>query len=135
MQDKRYPDPEGNQVLAGSSKSAFGLNARVTGLRSSCWPAVFLPTTEGRSRATYRRGGGSRQERQDASTGDDDVVHHLWDEVDRVVDEDDVLIAVHKIHHRLGGVAEMEDKSWTDDTKIQIGNWDIIGISSIRSCY
>lgn len=62
------------------------------------------------SRATYRRGGGSRQERQDTSTGDDDVVHHLRNEVDRVVDKDDVLVAVHKIHNRLGGVAEIEDK-------------------------
>lgn len=61
--------------------------------------AVFSPSTEGWSRATYGRGGGSRQERQDASTGNDDVVHHLRNEVDRVVDEDDVLIAVHKIHH------------------------------------
>ncbi len=68
-------------------------------LSSRCWPAVFPPTTEGRNRATYRGGGGSRQERQDASTGDDDVVHHLRNEVDRVVDEDDILVAVHKIHH------------------------------------
>lgn len=26
--------------------------------------------------------------------------------MDRVVDKDDILIAVYKIHHRLGGVAE-----------------------------
>lgn len=64
------------------------------------------PATEGQIRATYRGGGGGGEERQDASTGNDDVVHHLGDEVDGVVDEDDVLIAVHKIHHGLGGVAE-----------------------------
>lgn len=64
------------------------------------------PATERQPRATYRRGGGSRQERQDASTGDDDVVHHLRNKMDGVVDKDDILIAVHEIHHRLGGVAE-----------------------------
>lgn len=81
-----------------------------TVLLSSCRAAVFSPSTEGWSRATYRRGSGSRQERQDAPAGDDDVVHHLRNEVDRVVDEDDVLIAVHKIHYRLGGVAKMQSK-------------------------
>lgn len=93
-------------------------------------PAVSPPATEGGSGATYRRGGGGRQERQDASAGDDDVVHHLRNEVDRVVDEDDVLIAVDEIHHRLGGVTEMENKKsfltdgtrqrvWKQDTAVQ----------------
>lgn len=34
------------------------------------------------------------------------------------MDEDDVLIAVHKIHHRLGGVAEKKEKQELADTEI-----------------
>ena len=94
-----------------------GIKVCVTGLQSSCWPAGFPPTTEGQSRATYRRGGGGRQKRQDASTGDNDVVHHLGNEVDRVVDKDDVLVAVHKIHHWFGRVAEMQIQSWNGGGK------------------
>lgn len=30
--------------------------------------------------------------------------------MDGVVDKDDILIAVHKIHHRLGGVAESRNR-------------------------
>ena len=51
---------------------------------------------------TYRRRGSSREQRKDPSTGDDDVVYHLREEVDGVVDKDDVLIAVDKIHDGFG---------------------------------
>lgn len=65
-----------------------------------CLEAAELPpTTGGQHGATYGRGSGGRQQGQDASTGYDDVVHHLRDEVDGVVDKDDVLVAVHKVHH------------------------------------
>lgn len=53
----------------------------------------------------YGRRGGRREQRQDPSAGDDDVVDHLRDEVYGVVHKDDVLVAVDEVHDRLGGVA------------------------------
>lgn len=55
---------------------------------------------------THRGGGGSGQQRQNASTRHDQVVHHLGDEVDAVVNKHDILTAVHKVQNRLGGVTE-----------------------------
>ena len=57
------------------------------------------------ARCTYRGRGGRREKGQDPSTGDDDVVDHLRDEVDRVVDKNYILIAVDEVHDRFGGVA------------------------------
>lgn len=54
---------------------------------------------------TYRRWGGRREKGQDPSTGDDDVVDHLRDEVDGVVDKNDVLVAINEVHDRFRGVA------------------------------
>lgn len=84
---------------------------------------MFPPTTRGWSRATYRGGGGRREQRQDASTGDDDVVHHLRNEVNGVVDKDDVFITVHKVHHRLGGVAEKNKKHNQVNTQCKKSNF------------
>lgn len=75
------------------------------------------PATRGQNRATYRGGGGRRQQRKDASAGDDDVVHHLRDEMDGVVDEDDVLVAVHKVHYGLGGVTARGGKRSPSDRR------------------
>ncbi len=47
---------------------------------------------------THRGRGGGRQQGKDSSTGDDDVIHHLRDQVNGVVYEDYVLIAVDKVH-------------------------------------
>lgn len=58
-----------------------------------------------RNWGTHRGRGGSRQQRQNASAGHDEVVHHLGDEVDAVVDKHDVLAAVHKVQNGLCGVA------------------------------
>lgn len=50
---------------------------------------------------TNRRGGGCRQQRKDSSTGHDEVVHHLRNEMDGVVHKYHILTAVHKVHNCL----------------------------------
>lgn len=55
---------------------------------------------------THSGGGGSREQRQNASTSHDEVVHHLGDEVYTVVDKHHVLTVVHKVQNCLCRVAE-----------------------------
>lgn len=57
--------------------------------RTACW---------WRHGSTYRRWSGSGEQRQDPSTGDDDVINHLRNEVDGVVYKYNVLITVHEVH-------------------------------------
>lgn len=111
IQEKNRSSKHKNQIIH-QKKQSKGQRKGVIWSRRRVIGAVPRPATERQPRATYGRGGGSRQERQDASTGDDDVVHHLRNEVDGVVDEDDVLIAVDEVHHRLGGVAESRSIVW-----------------------
>lgn len=47
---------------------------------------------------THRGRGGSGQQGKDSSTGNDDVIRHLRDQVNSVVYKDYVLIAVDKVH-------------------------------------
>lgn len=54
---------------------------------------------------TDRGGGGGGEQGQNAPTRHDEVVHHLGDQMHRVVDKHHVLITVDKVHHRLSGVA------------------------------
>lgn len=66
-------------------------------------------STVSRAGRTYRGRGGRREQGQDPTAGNDDVVDHLRDEVDGVVYKYDVLIAVDKVHDGLGGVAAREE--------------------------
>lgn len=88
------------------------------------------PVTRGWTRATYRGGGGRGQQRKDAPAGDDDVVHHLRDEMDGVVDEDDVLVAVHEVHYRFGGVTARRGKedTQTSDGKSSGSHYYLSGV-------
>lgn len=61
-----------------------------------------------RKGATHRGRRGSGQQRQDASAGHDQVVHHLGHQVDAVVDKHGVLAAVHKVQDRFCGVTKRE---------------------------
>lgn len=56
--------------------------------------------------ATYRWGGGSREQGQDPTTRYDDVINHLRNEVDGVVDKYNVLVTVYEVHDRFRRVAE-----------------------------
>lgn len=58
------------------------------------------------SQGTHSGRGGSREQRQNAPTGHDEVVHHLGDEVYTVVDKHHVLTVVHKVQNSLCRVAE-----------------------------
>lgn len=58
---------------------------------------------------THRGRGGRREKRQNASAGHDEVVHHLGDEVDAVMDKHDVLAAVYKVQNSLCGVATWKE--------------------------
>ena len=57
-----------------------------------------MPLDGGVAPGTHRRRGGGRKQREDSSTCDYYVVDHLRDEVDGVVDKDDVLVVVDKVH-------------------------------------
>lgn len=71
---------------------------------------VQLKNTHGGRHDTHRRRGGSREQGQNASTGHDEVIHHLGDEVYAVVDKHNVLAAVHKVQNGLCGVTEKKTK-------------------------
>lgn len=69
---------------------------------------------------TYRRGG-RWQKRQDPPTSNNDVVDHLWYEVYGIMDKNNVLIAVHKVHGGFGRVAvEGEVKLVKDQIFFQV---------------
>lgn len=60
------------------------------------------PTSEefsNRNGISYSSRCGSRKQWQDTTTGHDHVVHHLRDEVDRVVHKHHIVTAIHKVHH------------------------------------
>lgn len=64
-----------------------------------------------RKKRTYRRRG-RWQKRQDPPTGNNDVVNHLWDKVYGIMDKNNVLVAINKVHGGFGWVAaEGEGKS------------------------
>lgn len=63
-----------------------------------------LPTSEefsNKNGISYSSRCGSRKQWQDTTTGHDHVVHHLRDEVDRVVHKHHIVTAIHKVHHSL----------------------------------
>lgn len=64
----------------------------------------------GQIKNPHRGRGGSGEQGQNASAGHDEVVHHLGDEVDTVVDKHNILAAVHKVQNRLCGVTEKLEK-------------------------
>lgn len=68
-------------------------------------PSLISSMYEWTKWATHRGRCGGREQRQNASAGHDEVVHHLGDEVDAVMDKHDVLAAVHKVQNSLCGVA------------------------------
>lgn len=67
--------------------------------------------------STYRRWSGSGEQRQDPSTGDDDVINHLRNEVDGVVYKYNVLITVHEVHNWFSWMAAQKHKSRREKSK------------------